>query len=293
MPNALCATREPARPANELAIFGATLAATFPPTLPSTEPTPGIMPNAPPTSMAVPRPSFQLLPAARLDVIWPAPALIAPMTAPATTSTARPEPNVAITNAVSATATIKLTQKPGSVSIFATNSNAALSFSAIHFAALTILPQRPFGFSGSFVASALTFAWPWETLPELSPGILAVPPWTLDACASISPLVVLRPDVNFCLTLPTPALTFVPYWVTVWLPVVAAPVAVLLTWVETLPATPVAVLDAPPAVDAAEELAEEAWSRGRTSRSWTRRTRHPRRPWRSCPRRRCPGWRPA
>ena len=78
-----------------------------------------------------------------------APELIAPMIAPATTSTARPEPNVAITNAVRATATIRLTQKPGSVSSLATNSNAALSFSATHLAAETILPHRPPGFLGS------------------------------------------------------------------------------------------------------------------------------------------------
>ncbi len=140
-------------------------------------------------------------------MIWPAPALMAPITAPATISTARPEPKVAITNAVSAMATIRLTQKPGSVSNWVTNLKAALSFSATHFAALTIAPHRPPGFSGSFVASALTLAWPCETLPWFSPGIFCVPPWTLAAWASISPLVVLRPEVNFCLTLPTAVLT--------------------------------------------------------------------------------------
>ncbi len=178
------------RPTALAATFVPTFEATFVPMLPSTLPAPGIRPNAPPTSIAVPRPSFHFLPAATLDVIWPAPALIAPTITPPIAIAARPVPNVAITNAVSATATTRLTQKPGSVSSWVTNSNAALSFSATHFAAVTIVPHRPLGFSGSLVASALTFAWPWETLPWFSPGIFCVPPWTFEAWASISPLVV-------------------------------------------------------------------------------------------------------
>ena len=59
------------------------------------------------------------------------------------------------------------------MSSLATNSNAALSFSATQLAALLIAPQRPPSFfSGSLVASALTFAWPWEILPLVAAGAL-------------------------------------------------------------------------------------------------------------------------
>ena len=102
---------------------------------------------------------------------------------------------------------MRLTQKPGSVSSLPTNSNAALSFSATHFAALSTLPQRLSSFSGSFDASALTFAWPWEILAPVSPGIFWVPPCTFVAWASISLLVEDIPDWNLDLTLPVAVLT--------------------------------------------------------------------------------------
>ncbi len=207
LPSALEAILEPMRPTALLATLVPNLPATLEPIVPSPLPRPGMRPVTPPISIAVPRPSFHFLPEARLVTIWPAPALIAPITAPAITSTARPEPKVAITNAVSAMATIRLTQKPGSVSSLATNSNAALSFSATHLAAETILPHRPPGFLGSLVASALTFAWPWETLPALSPGIFAVPPWTLASWSPISPLVLFRPSESLPLTLSLEDLT--------------------------------------------------------------------------------------
>ena len=207
LPSALEAIFEPILPIVLLATLVPNLPATLDPIVPRPLPRPGMRPVTPPISIAVPRPSFHFLPEARLVTIWPAPELIAPMIAPATTSTARPEPNVAITNAVRATATIRLTQKPGSVSSLVTNSNAALSFSATHLAAETILPHSPPGFFGSSLAAALTFAWPWETLPALSPGILAVPPWTLASCADISVLVLFRPSESLPLTLSLEDLT--------------------------------------------------------------------------------------
>ena len=66
---------------------------------------------------------------------------IAPITIAATMPAARPP--VPITSAASATATTRLTQKPGSESSLVTNSNAALSAFHAAFAALLILPQRP------------------------------------------------------------------------------------------------------------------------------------------------------
>ena len=147
---------------------------------------PKIAPPSAPNAIAVPRPSFHFLPAARLETTWPAPEEIAPITIAATMPAARPP--VPMTSAVSATATTRLTQKPGSESSLVTNSNAALSAFHAAFAALLILPQRPpSSFGGSFDASALTLAWPSETLPWFSPGILPVPLWTLAAVASSLP----------------------------------------------------------------------------------------------------------
>ena len=219
---------------------------------------PKIAPPSAPNAIAVPRPSFHFLPAARLETTWPAPEEIAPITIAATMPAARPP--VPITSAVSATATTRLTQKPGSLSSLVTNSNAA--FSAFHaaFAALLILPQRPpSSFGGSLDASALTLAWPSETLPWFSPGIFPVPLWTLAAVASSLPLEPDRPDENFDLSLPPVCLTLLPNCVTVLSPLCVAEVAVLLTWVEAEPARFVAPDEAPLAVDAAPDEAVLAW----------------------------------
>ncbi len=183
-----------------------------------------IGPRMPPISIEVARPSFHLRPAARLETTVPAPAEIAPTIAPPMTITARPVPNVAATNAASAMKTTRLTQKPGSVSSCVTNLNAALSLSTTQSAALTIAPQRPPGFFGSFCASALTLAWPWETFDWLSPGIFWVPESTLAAWASISVLVWLIPPWSLLRTLPTEALTLPVYWLTVRSPVALAEV---------------------------------------------------------------------
>ena len=96
---------------------------------------------------------------------------------------------MAITNAASATATMRLTQKPGSVSSLATNSNAALSFSATHLAALLILPQRLSSFFRLLRGLGVDLRLALGDLALVSPGIFCVPPWTLAAWASISLLV--------------------------------------------------------------------------------------------------------
>jgi hypothetical protein len=176
---------------------------------------------------------------------------------PATIAPARPP--VPTTSAASATATTRLTQKPGSLNSLVTNSNADLSASHAAFAALLTLPQRLLSSLGFLLASELTLAWPCEILPPVSPGIFAVPLWTFVAVASSLVLAPVSPVVNLPLTLVALALTLVPNWVTVLSPEDVADLAVLLTWVLTPVATFAAPLAAPLAVWEAVPDAERAW----------------------------------